>query len=206
MSVLVVCGLAATSCGGDDDSGAPEADPPGTESSSTTGEPETTTDAPSPSDVPGKGEASLWLGNACELLTDADVAAAMDGRAPTSTEPADTNTVAADGYGGVSCRWKVSVADHLVLDIFPAADVSFEELAAYDPQDRWSPEPLGGVGDEAWVQRWNGTADLPVAPGSVGAIVVRQGDVGLRLAITAGYPPGPDGLTGAALVILESDS
>jgi hypothetical protein len=190
VAMVVLCGLIATSCGGDDD----VADEVETDSS--------TTAAPASESVPTDDDEAPWLGDVCELLADDDVAAAMGERAPTSTEPADTNTVAADGYGGASCRWKVSVADHLILDVFPAADVNFEELANYDPNDRWFSEELDDVGDEAWVQRWNGDAALPIAPGAVGSIVVRSGDVGLRLEVTAGYPPEPDGLVDAALVVL----
>jgi hypothetical protein len=161
------------------------------------------TEAASGDDPPPSG-AAPWQGDVCALLSDVDVAAAMGGRPPTSTEPTNANTVAADGYGGASCRWKVSVADHLILDVFPAANANFEELAAYDPHDRWLTEGLAGVGDEAWVQRWNADSALPIAPGAVGAIVVRQGDLGLRLQITAGYPAEPDGLIGAAQVILDA--
>lgn len=158
--------------------------------------------APPAGEGPSSGS-TLWEGNVCELLSDADVAAVFGGRAPTSIEPADANTVPADGYGGASCRWKVSVADHLLLDVFPAAGVDIDELAAYDPDDRWNPETLGGIGDEARVLRWNGDPVLLVDPGSVGSIVVLEGDVGLRLAITAGWPLEPDGLIKAAQVVLE---
>lgn len=156
---------------------------------------------PAPS---GDGRESLWTGNVCDLLSDADVAAVFGGRPPTSTEPADANTVAADGYGGSSCRWKVSVADHLLLDVFPSADVNIDQLAAYDPHDRWDPQPIGGIGDEARVLRWNGDSALPVAPGSVGAVVVLDGAVGVRLEVTAGYPSEPDGLIAAAGVVLSA--
>ncbi len=158
---------------------------------------------PPPSDDQTESGAPPWEDNVCELLSDADVAAVFGGRSPTSEEPYETNTVAVDGYGGASCRWKVSVSEHLGLDVFPAADVNIDELAAYDPWERWYSETLAGVGDDGRVQRWNGEASLGVAPGSVGSIVVLQGGIGLRVELTDNFPAEPDGLIAAARVILE---
>ena len=165
---------------------------------------ETPTPTSEPDPGPGNG-AAPWEGNVCDLLTDEQVAAVFGGRTPTETQPADTNTVAADGYGGASCRWKITVSEHLILDVFPAADADVLVLAAYDPQDRWYPELLGGIGDEAVVLLWNGDPVLGVPDGASGAIVAVQGEVGVRLELTSNFSvePVPPGMVAAARVILE---
>ncbi len=166
------------------------------------GETPTTT---APLSTPPGERAAPWDGNVCELLTDDDVAAIFGGRRPTEAEPADTNSVAVDGYGGASCRWKITVSEHLLLDVFPAAGADILELAAYDPQDRWYPEMMGGIGDEAVVMLWNGDETLGIPQGASGWIVALQGDAGVRLQLTSNFStePVPPGMVAAARLILE---
>lgn len=165
-------------------------------------------EAPPPTSEPGPtpgNDAAPWEGNVCDLLTDEHVAAIFGGRTPTEAEPADTNTVAVDGYGGGSCRWKITVSEYLILDVFPAADVDVLVLAAYDPHERWYPEMMGGIGEEAVVMKWNGDVALGVPPDASGAIIAVQGDVGVRFELTSNFSaePVPPGMVAAARVILE---
>lgn len=160
------------------------------------------TSSVAPGAVPGNG-AAPWEGNVCELLSNDQVAAIFGGRAPTNAEPADTNTVALDGYGGASCRWQVTAAEYLRLDVFPTGGADLLVLAGYDPWDSWYPELLGGIGDEAVVMLWNGNELEPA--GSSGAIIVFDGDVGVRLDLTSNFSlePVPPGMVAAARSILE---
>ncbi len=185
---VALWGMAA--CGGtdaDDDATAPAVDADST-----------TASAPE-----SDGGRAPWEGDACDLLSDDEVAAVFDGTPPTGSQSASEGTVAAEDYGGSSCRWDVTASRKLNLDVFPSGEGRLDELAAYDPWDRWYVEPLGGVGDDARVLLWNGETALDIAPGSVGALVVEQGAVGLRLELTAGWPGEPDGLVAAAQAILD---
>ncbi len=160
-------------------------------------------EATSDGEVDPGGSADPWDGDACSLLDDDDVAAVFGGTAPTGSQSSAGGTVAAEDYGGSSCRWTVSASQSLFLDVYPSEEGRLDELAAYDPWDRWSVETLDGVGDDARVLVWSADSALPIAPGSVGALVVEAGPVGLRLELTAEYPGEPDGLVAAAQLILD---
>jgi hypothetical protein len=184
--LLVVLTLATAACSSGDPESATSPTKSDTESSSN-GESVQATD--------------LWERDVCTLLADDEVAAVGGGLAPTEAQPAAQGTVAAEDYGGSSCRWKLSVSQFLTLDVYPSAGGQLDELAAYDPQDNWTFEEYSGVGDDARIVIATGASGLETA-GTVQALVVEDGDTGLRLALTDKYPASPDALVAAAELIL----
>lgn len=148
------------------------------------------------------GHVSLWEQDVCALLSDEEVAAAVGGPSPSEARSSTQGTVAADGYGGSSCRWKVSASQFLEVDIYPNTEGRLDELAAYDPWDRWSVETYSGIGDDARLVIATGESGLET-PGTIQALVVQDGDVGIRIALTDKYPATPDGLVATAVRLLE---
>lgn len=186
VALLVVLTLAAAACSGSD-----------TESAVSP----TTSDAEPSSDSDGAQATNLWQQDVCTLLADDEVAAIGGGLSPMEAQPATQGTVAAEDYGGSSCRWKLSVSQFLTLDVYPSAEGQLDELAAYDPQDNWTFEEYPGIGDDARIVIATGASGLET-PGTIQALVVEDGEIGLRLALTDKYPASPDDLVAAAEVIL----
>lgn len=174
-------------CGGDDDG-------LGSESGSA--------DATSAPDADAPAGADPWDLDLCTLLADDEVAALFDGSAPTESAYTPGGAVETEDYGGSSCRWKVSVSQYLNLDVYPTVEGRLDEIAAYDPNDRWAVEPLSGIGDDARLILWDGPPELDT-PGSVGGLVTEQGAVQMRLMFTADFPDDPDELIAAAQLIFD---
>lgn len=194
-ALLVVLMLAAASCSGDEtESGT---SPTTTESAASP----TTTESEPSSNSDGAQATSLWQQDVCTLLADDEVAAIGGGLTPTEAQPAAQGTVAADDYGGSSCRWKLSVSQFHTLDVYPSAEGQLDELAAYDPQDTWTFEEYAGIGDDARIVIATGASGLETG-GTIQALVVKDGDIGLRLALTDKYPASPDDLVATAELIL----
>jgi len=147
----------------------------------------TASDAEPSSDSDAAPSSDLWQRDVCTLLADDEVAAVGGGLTPTEAQPAAQGTVAAEEYGGSSCRWKLSVSQYLTLDVYPGAEGQLDELAAYDPQDNLMVEEYAGVGDDARIAIATGGSGLRTA-GTIQALVVEGGDIGLRLALTDKYP------------------
>jgi hypothetical protein len=148
------------------------------------------------------GQASLWEQDVCTLLSDEEVAAVAGGSSPSEAQSSSQGTVAADGYGGSSCRWKVSVSQFVEVDVYPNTEGRLDELAAYNPWDRWTVETYSGIGEDARLVVATGDSGLET-PGTIQALVVQDGDVGIRIALTDKYPATPDGLVAAAQRLLE---
>jgi hypothetical protein len=194
--VVLALGVAACSSGTSDTSSPSEESDPTTSST-----PTTTTRASSPSTTTNGGSPqALWTRDACTLLTDEEVAAAAGGALP-SEEQSGGGSVAAEDYDGASCRWKLSVSQFLTLDVYPATADSLDELAAYNPWDRWAVEAYADVGDDARLVVATGSFELETA-GTIQAIVVEDGGLGIRIAFSDKYPASPDALVTAVEQIL----
>jgi hypothetical protein len=172
-----------------------DADSPPTETGSTS--PSETTTSTAPVD---KSQANLWSVDACTLLTDEEVAAVAGGGAPSEAQSGG-GTVAAEDYDGASCRWKVSASQFVALDVYPTTADSLDELAAYNPWDRWTVETYSDVGDDARLVIATGADGLETA-GTIQAIVVEEGGTGIRIAFTDKYPASPEALVAAVEQIL----
>jgi len=184
--ILVVLMIATAACSGEDTQPADA----------------TTSAAAEAPSSDGSGQAvALWRQDVCTLLADEAVAAIGGGLSPTDAQPASQGTVAAEDYGGTSCLWKLSASQFLTLDVYPSAEGQLDELAAYDPQDKWTFEEYAGVGDDARIVIATGASGLETA-GTIQALVVEEGDIGLRLALSDKYPASPDELVAAAELIL----
>lgn len=159
-------------------------------------------DTASTSSIVGDSQMRLWEQDVCTLLSDEEVAAAVGGSSPSEAQSSSQGTVAADSYGGSSCRWKVSVSQFLEVDVYPNADGRLDELAAYDPWDRWTVETYSDIGDDARLVIATGDSGLET-PGTIQALVVEHGDLGVRIALTDKYPATPDSLKAAAERLLD---
>jgi hypothetical protein len=138
--------------------------------------------------------------DACTLLSDEEVAAVAGGGAPSEAQSGG-GTVAAEDYDGASCRWKVSASQFVALDVYPTTADSLDELAAYNPWDRWTVETYSDVGDDARLVIATGADGLETA-GTIQAIVVEEGGTGIRIAFTDKYPASPEALVAAVEQIL----
>ncbi len=194
--VLALCVAACSSGTGDTSALSDDSDTTTSSTTTTT----TPTTAPTPSTTDGGSPEALWTRDACTLLTDEEVAAAAGGALP-SEEQSGGGTVAAEDYGGASCRWKLSVSVFLSLDVYPTTANSLDELAAYNPWDRWVAETYADVGDDARLVVATGSFELET-PGTIQAIVVEEGGLGVRIALSDNYPASPDALTTAVELIL----
>jgi hypothetical protein len=143
--------LAAAACSGGDTE--PAASP-------------TTPDAEPSSNNDGAQATNLWQQDVCTLLADDEVAAIGGGLSPMEAQPATQGTVAAEDYGGSSCRWKLSVSQFLTLDVYPSAEGQLDELAAHDPQDNWTFEEYAGIGGDAQTVMATGASGLET-PGTI---------------------------------------